>query len=178
MQAEPKGGLCQSCGPLFEEDHRIICHVFMDIGVRSPLRHILWQRSSPHCPNSILWTGEPSHVMFLPRSRSSGTEKCVAFFLHCPLLPLSYKHLSLCMVLAAMCFSQHLARRRERGGERQRKGGLFKQGMTDALLKEAGPFERLAPPCSPHPHVSGPLSRGGGSNPPARRFVTVSHLTD
>ncbi len=40
---------------------------------------------------------------------------------------------------------------RERGGERRRKGGLFKQGMTDALLKEAGPFEKLAPPCSPHP---------------------------
>ncbi|KAM7391984.1 hypothetical protein PAMP_022630 [Pampus punctatissimus] len=45
--------------------------------------------------------------------------------------------------------------------------------MTDALLKEAGPFERLAPPYSPLPRVSGPLSRGGGSNPPARRFVTA-----
>lgn len=60
--------------PFFAEDHRIICHVFMDISVRVPLPHILWQRSSHRCPNFILWTGEKSHVMFLPRSRSSGTE--------------------------------------------------------------------------------------------------------
>lgn len=110
------------------EDHGIICHVFMDVSVGGPLPHILWQQSSHRCPNLILWTGEESHVMFLPRSRSSGTEWCVAFFLHCPLLPLSYKHLSLCMVLAAMCFSQHLARRgREEGRGREKEAFSSKE---------------------------------------------------
>ena len=48
----------KSCSVLFVEDHRIICHVFMDISDRGPLPHILWQRRSHHCPNLILWTGE------------------------------------------------------------------------------------------------------------------------
>ncbi|CAB1439365.1 unnamed protein product [Pleuronectes platessa] len=59
---------------LTAEGRGIICHVFMDISACKPMPHILWQRSSHHCPNSMLWTGEMSHVMFLPRSRSNGTK--------------------------------------------------------------------------------------------------------
>lgn len=68
-----------------------------------------------------------------------------------PTLPLSYKHLSLCVVLAAMCFSQHLARRGREEGRSREKGAFFRQQMTDALLKEPGPFERPAPSRCPHP---------------------------
>lgn len=62
-----KEGLCH-------KDNRIISPVFMDISVSRRLSHILCHWSARHCPNLIPWTGEKSHVMFLTRSRSSGTE--------------------------------------------------------------------------------------------------------
>lgn len=83
-----------------------------------------------------------------------------------PTLPLSYEHLSLCVVLAAMCFSQHLARRGREEGRGREKGAFFQQRMTDALLKEPRPFEGPAPSAPPPLCASGPLSRGVGSNPP------------
>lgn len=102
-------------------------------------------------------------------------------------LPFSELHLSLCMVLAAMCFSQRSSRR----GREEGSGALSSEEWRTLYLKRQGLLRGWPLSASPLiPHVSGPLSLGGGRPPPptpslthphttsTRRFVTVSHLRD
>lgn len=165
----------------FLEKHGIICHVFMGISTRCPLpqHSFSLELSSLSKLNSVDSTDVPRDVF----AQVTVQWYWVVYSLLSAMPPPS----SLLLAFISLhgfgsdvlfpAFSQE----RERGGERERKGGPFKRGMTDALLKEAGPFESLAPPCSPpplHPMCLAPLSLGGGSNPPTGRFVTVSHLAD
>lgn len=166
---------------LFLEKHGIICHVFMGISTRCPLpqHSFSLELSSLSKLNSVDSTEVPRDVF----AQVTVQWYWVVYSLLSAMPPPS----SLLLAFISLhgfgsdvlfpAFSQE----RERGGERERKGGPFKRGMTDALLKEAGPFESLAPPYSPpplHPMCLAPLSLGGGSNPPTGRFVTVSHLAD
>lgn len=65
-----------------------------------------------------------------------------------PHLSLNKTHLFGCMPLAGMCFSQRWP------GERK-QGGLFNQGVTDLLLKEAGPLTHT----HRHTHIYPPYPR-------------------
>lgn len=155
----------------FLEKHGIICHVFMGISTRCPLpqHSFSLELSSLSKLNSVDSTDVPRDVF----AQVTVQWYWVVYSLLSAMPPPS----SLLLAFISLhgfgsdvlfpAFSQE----RERGGERERKGGPFKRGMTDALLKEAGPFESLAPPCSPPtppPHVSGPIVTGRWQQPPHR----------
>lgn len=163
QQAEPEG-LCY-------KDNRIISPVFMDISVSRRLSHILCRRGvdivdrrgSP-CDAFDQVTVQWHWVVPSPLSTSAP-------------LPLSYKHLSLCVVLAAMSFSQHLARRGWEEGREREKRRLFPAANDGRFIKRAKAFWEAGPSTLPPPCASGSLSRGVGSKPPHHHLSQPSALS-